>query len=251
VGDDAGLSEDGVASIKLPSPCPPTGILEWGEPDDAGVLELRMEIVHTVGETRLDASGGVPSRTRAAINQLYQQRVGDRGGYVPRRARPGRELRAAGREDRRDLLRWRREAPACADAAGWCDGAAVPPGTSGLEMTVEQRGFWPATQKLKRKAGKLPTLAFDGPQAINVRDLEAHPCGNDSNMVVKVVLGQVKDARAKVEAVFAKGRITTITPSAQLVRDLDASMLSPSGTRWDRFNHTISQGVDPDLLRLT
>jgi len=110
-GEALGLSEDGVASIKLPSPCPPTGILEWGEPDDAGVLEFRMEIAldcdddadrtssmlhnlgypkglpldtrvrsfqsqHTVGETGLDASGGVPSRTRAAIKQLYQQRVG-------------------------------------------------------------------------------------------------------------------------------------------------------------------------------
>ena len=108
-GEALGLSEDGVASIKLPSPCPPTGILEWGEPDDAGVLEFRREIAldcdddadrtssmlhnlgypkslpldtrvrsfqsqHPVGETGLDASGGVPSRTRAATISLPSRR---------------------------------------------------------------------------------------------------------------------------------------------------------------------------------
>ena len=122
----------------------------------------------------------------------------------------------------------------------------VPPGTSGIEITVTQKGFWPATQKLKFNAGKLPTLAFDGPQAINVRELEAHTRGKDSNVVVNVVLGQLRDARAKVEAVFGKGRITTITPSAQLIRDIDATMLAPAGKGWDRFKHVVSQGVVPD-----
>ena len=111
LGEALGLSEDGVASIKLPSPCPPTGTLEWGEPDENGALEFRMEIAldcdddadrtssmlhnlgypkdlpldtrvrsfqtqHALGEAGLDAGGAVPSKTRAAIKQLYQRRVG-------------------------------------------------------------------------------------------------------------------------------------------------------------------------------
>jgi len=122
----------------------------------------------------------------------------------------------------------------------------IPPGTSSIEITVADKGFFPATQKLKMNAGKLPTLAFDGPQAINVRDLEAHTRGNDSNVVVNVVLGQLKDARAKVEAVFAKGRITTITPSAHPMRDLAETMLDSSGKGWHRFKHAVSPGTDPD-----
>jgi hypothetical protein len=122
----------------------------------------------------------------------------------------------------------------------------VPPGTSRIEITVTHKGFWPAIQKLRLNAGKLPTLAFDGPQAINVRDLEAHTRGVDSNVVVNVALGQTRDARAKVEAVFARGRVETITPAARLVRDLGETLLAPGGRGWDRLNHVVSQGVAPD-----
>ena len=102
-------------------------------------------------------------------------------------------------------------------------------------------------QYITFNAGKLPTLAFDGLHAINVRDLEAHTRGDDSNVVVNVVLGQLRDARAQVEAVFAAaGDIETITPSARLIRDLGATMLAPGGKGWDRFKHVVSQGVVPD-----
>jgi outer membrane protein OmpA-like peptidoglycan-associated protein len=110
-GEALGLAEDGVASIRLPSPCPPTGILEWGEPNEDGELEFRMEIAldcddagdrtssmlhnlgyprnlpldtrvrsfqaqHAVGEAGLDARGAVPPATRVAIAKLYRERVG-------------------------------------------------------------------------------------------------------------------------------------------------------------------------------
>jgi hypothetical protein len=122
----------------------------------------------------------------------------------------------------------------------------LPAGASRLVISVEQAGFWPVSQSLRLVAGRLPTVSFDGAQAINVRDLEAHTRGDDANVVVNVVLGQVKDAQAKVDAVVQQGGIFTITPGAHFIRDLDAALLDPNGKGWDRLKHKVSSGVVPD-----
>lgn len=136
--------------------------------------------------------------------------------------------------------------PLLPTAQGGVSELKLPAGTTRIEVSVDATGFWPISQKLTLQTGKLSTLAFDGRQAINTRDLEAHSRGNDSNVIVNLVLGQVKDARAKVDAVFAGGGVFSITPAAHHIRDLGATILDPGGTGWDRLKHTVSSGKAPD-----
>ncbi|WP_394848619.1 hypothetical protein LZC95_14315 [Pendulispora brunnea] len=112
----------------------------------------------------------------------------------------------------------------------------LPEGTSTLEVNVEHPGFWPARQRLRVQQGPLPVLNWDGPQEINSRNLEAHTRGADANVVLNIVLGQLKDARAQVEQVFPADHLS---PERGHIRDLDASILNPRGTGWGRLRHTV------------
>ncbi len=115
----------------------------------------------------------------------------------------------------------------------------LPSGASALEAIVEEPGFWPARQALRIEPGPPPTLAWDGPQEISARDVEARWRGSDANVLLNMVLGQLRDARPAVEEVFEGGGIASLDPMPSHIRDLQDQILAPDGAGWDRLRHTV------------
>jgi hypothetical protein len=122
----------------------------------------------------------------------------------------------------------------------------LPPGTSRIEVFLDEKGFWPIVQRLKLHDGTLPTLAWDGAQSVNARNLEAHTRGDDTNVVVNLVLGHLKDAKSKVEEVLSQRGMRPLSITAHHIRDLERELLRPTGRGWDRFRHTVKRDQMPD-----
>jgi len=128
----------------------------------------------------------------------------------------------------------------------------IPAGASTLDVTIEAKGFWPIKQRLTLVAGALPTLAFGGVQEVGARNLEAHSRGADVNVLCNFVLGQLKDARAEVDAIVAANgaAIPYFAPKDHLIRELGGSLLQAGSRGWDRLAHVVSSGAPSGRLLL-
>jgi len=127
--------------------------------------------------------------------------------------------------------------------------ATAIPGTNEIEITpasisrislqVKQQGFFDIDQGLILNVGPPPTLSFDGVQAINVRNLDAHTRGSDFNVEVFVVLGQLRDALANVNTIASSAGIN-LGLVANDVPHFATPILNSAGIGFSRLNQTIS-----------
>lgn len=109
---------------------------------------------------------------------------------------------------------------------------AVPPAATRVGVVVEHPAFFDAVQNLTLNQTGTPTLAFDGAQALNIRNLQNHSRdGGGFNVEVFVVLGQLRDASSDVNKVKANpgpGRRTLVVqPAPREVVDFDGPILTP------------------------
>lgn len=108
----------------------------------------------------------------------------------------------------------------------------VPPTVTRVAIVVEHPGFFDAVQNMTLTQTGTPTLAFDGAQALNVRNLHNHSRdGGGFNVEVFVVLGQLRDASGIVDGVKANPgpgrRALIVQPAPRDVVDFDGPILTP------------------------
>ncbi len=122
----------------------------------------------------------------------------------------------------------------------------IPPGTSTASVLVSKKGFWDGAQDLTLTLGTPPSIAWNGAQTLAARNFEAHSrTGPDFNLVVNMVVMQLRDAKASVDAVVSAGGMSYLTPQGHVIRDLDDRILDPSGKGWDQLKHSKTGGVKP------
>ena len=120
----------------------------------------------------------------------------------------------------------------------------VTAGVKKVEVSVTLAGFFPVTQKLDLNQSGTPTLKFDGPQVLNVRNLDNHSRDSgDHSMEVVVVLGQLRDGAPAAKKVAAdetaKGKNIFFDPRTLDIIHLADGVLVPKGGT-GVFNHTIT-----------
>ena len=140
--------------------------------------------------------------------------------------------------------------PETSDPAKTAFKLAVPAGASQAEVHVGDPGhllhvqsegadFWPVVQKLVINLAAVPiaTVGFDGPQQINVRNLDNHTHGADVNLEVNVVPGQLRDASGSITSVATPGPID--------VTHFNTPILNPAGAGFTRLQSSNHPGVNP------
>lgn len=127
----------------------------------------------------------------------------------------------------------------------------LPTGVTQFNFTVQQDGYFPVHQDLTLNAGPPPSLSYtSGVQELNVRNVGGHSrSGGDFNVTVAVVLGQLRDARADVDAVssrYGMGKFGGVDPVTRPVMDFSSkTTLNASGTGWNQFDHSMQSSVTP------
>lgn len=123
----------------------------------------------------------------------------------------------------------------------------MPMGTANFSVNAVLKGLFPVTQKLVLASGVFfPTLAFDGPQEINVRSLALHASGADFNVEIIIVMGMLRDASAQVAASEVGPRLQAM-PAAKIRRH-PTPILNPSGAGPTLVNTNVEDFTPPGKL---
>lgn len=122
----------------------------------------------------------------------------------------------------------------------------LPASLTSPKLSVGLQGFWTVTQGITiTTPGGTPTASYSGKQHLNVRGLpvvNSRAGGHD--IVIDVVLGQLRDATAQVTAAAAEASIRTSLGPQDLLR-FNTPILKGNGSGTDLLDggvHTIDPG---------
>ncbi len=122
----------------------------------------------------------------------------------------------------------------------------LPANTHKFVVHVEAKSFWPIDQKLLLNTEPQPTLSFDGEQAVNVLNVNSYTRGNDYNVEIRVMPGQLRDATERVAA-LAKEKKIDLGLKKQLVDTFTLKLMNPQG-EGPSFNRTTKEAEPEGML---
>lgn len=106
---------------------------------------------------------------------------------------------------------------------------ALPAGASRVVVRAGAPGLWSAEQKLLVSPGTPPGARFDGPQAVNVRNVDVHTRGADHAVELFFALGQLRDCAELVRDI-ADAEGILLAPPALTINRFQTPLLDPAAT---------------------